>query len=364
MRKQSRLLGVGPAGVNHRAGPATFAAWLAPHLRPSGFRGQDLFDFFPQPAVCWIILHTLVPVQVGFEAGRLEREGMYLVHQIRVQQLRMALRQGQQHIRLTHHHAGREVALAAQKHLPAKPPAVKFDVDQAGTVALRGDLNMALRQISVQVEFACDRRVTPPGDDHESFIQEPLMPNAIAYRHGGMSIARSTEPLASSVSRSLRLTCDVVIDIPGRIHHCMRTLGAAERALELLCRRSLQRVAFGKPLADLGANADVIANARIMLEQARLLTLKAAWMLDEVGTKGARSEISQIKVAVPNIALEIIDQAIQMHGGAGVSSDFPLAEMFAAIRTLRIADGPDEVHRALIARLELRKYTAKGMASA
>jgi acyl-CoA dehydrogenase len=143
---------------------------------------------------------------------------------------------------------------------------------------------------------------------------------------------------------------------PGRIHHCMRTLGAAERALELLCRRSLRRVAFGKPLAELGGNVDVIANARIMLEQARLLTLKAAWMLDEVGTKGSRSEISQIKVAVPNIALEIIDQAIQMHGGAGVSSDVPLADLFATIRTLRIADGPDEVHRALIAKLELKKY--------
>src|SRR5208337_4107869 len=151
---------------------------------------------------------------------------------------------------------------------------------------------------------------------------------------------------------------------PGRIHHCMRTLGAAERALELLCRRSLQRVAFGKPLAELGGNADIIANARIQLEQARLLTLKAAWMLDEVGTKGARSEISQIKVVVPNIALEIIDQAIQMHGGAGVSSDFPLAEMFATIRTLRIADGPDEVHRALIAKLELKKYKPKCRASA
>jgi acyl-CoA dehydrogenase len=151
---------------------------------------------------------------------------------------------------------------------------------------------------------------------------------------------------------------------PGRIHHCMRTLGAAERALELLCRRSLHRVAFGKPLAELGANADIIANARIKLEQARLLTLKAAWMLDEVGTKGARSEISQIKVAVPNIALEIIDQAIQMHGGAGVSNDFPLTEMFAAIRTLRIADGPDEVHRALIAKLELKKYKPKTAASA
>jgi hypothetical protein len=151
---------------------------------------------------------------------------------------------------------------------------------------------------------------------------------------------------------------------PGRIHHCMRTLGAAERALELLCRRSLERVAFGKRLAELGGNVDVIANARIELEQARLLTLKAAWMLDEFGAKGARSEISQIKVAVPNIALKIIDQAIQMHGGAGVSNDVPLAELYAAIRTLRIADGPDEVHRALIAKLELKTYGAKTVASA
>ncbi|HXM13157.1 MAG TPA: acyl-CoA dehydrogenase family protein [Terriglobales bacterium] len=151
---------------------------------------------------------------------------------------------------------------------------------------------------------------------------------------------------------------------PGRIHHCMRTLGAAERALELLCRRSLRRVAFGKPLAELGANADVIANARIMLEQARLLTLKAAWMLDKVGAKGARSEISQIKVAVPNIALDIIDRAIQMHGAAGVSDDVPLAELYVTIRTLRIADGPDEVHRALVAKLELEKYGPKSAASA
>ena len=143
---------------------------------------------------------------------------------------------------------------------------------------------------------------------------------------------------------------------PGRIHHCMRTLGAAERALELLCRRSLKRVAFGKALAELGGNGDVIANARIMIEQARLLTLKAAWMIDQVGAKCAKSEISQIKVVVPNIAVMIIDQAIQMHGGAGVSEDFPLADLFASIRTLRIADGPDEVHRALIARLELKKY--------
>jgi len=151
---------------------------------------------------------------------------------------------------------------------------------------------------------------------------------------------------------------------PGRIHHCMRTLGAAERALDLMCRRSLQREAFGKTLAELGGNADLIADARIKLEQARLLTLKAAWMLDEVGTKGARSEISQIKVAVPNIALEIIDRAIQIHGGAGVSDDFPLAKLFGNIRTLRIADGPDEVHRALIAKLELHKYQSRSVASA
>ena len=150
---------------------------------------------------------------------------------------------------------------------------------------------------------------------------------------------------------------------PGRIHHCMRTLGAAERALELLCQRSLARVAFGKRLAELGGNVDVIANARIMIEQARLLTLKAAWMIDQAGAKGAKSEISQIKVAVPNIALSIIDQAIQMYGGAGVSNDFPLANMYSTIRTLRIADGPDEVHRALIAKVELRKYKPESCSS-
>src|SRR5579872_4886574 len=140
---------------------------------------------------------------------------------------------------------------------------------------------------------------------------------------------------------------------PGRIHHCMRTLGAAERALELLCRRALSRVAFGRPLAELGGNRDIIANARIAIEQARLLTLKAAWMMDTVGAKGAMSEISQIKVVAPRVAQSIIDQAIQIYGGAGVSGDVPLAEMFGYIRSLRLADGPDEVHRALIAKLEL-----------
>ncbi|MDP2245759.1 acyl-CoA dehydrogenase family protein [Pseudomonas sp.] len=143
---------------------------------------------------------------------------------------------------------------------------------------------------------------------------------------------------------------------PGRIHHCMRAIGAAERALELMCQRALTRVAFGKPLAALGGNRDIIANARMSIEQARLLTLKAAWMMDTVGTKGAKSEISQIKVVAPSMAQLVIDQAIQMHGGAGVSDDLPLTAMYAYARVLRLADGPDEVHRALIAKAEVGKY--------
>ena len=145
---------------------------------------------------------------------------------------------------------------------------------------------------------------------------------------------------------------------PGRIHHCMRVIGAAERALELMCARAESRVAFGKPLAALGHNADVIADARMAIEQARLLTLKAAWMMDTVGAKGAMSEISQIKVVAPNMAQKVIDAAIQVHGGAGVSDDFPLAALLGYARILRIADGPDEVHRALIAKLELRRQRA------
>lgn len=140
---------------------------------------------------------------------------------------------------------------------------------------------------------------------------------------------------------------------PGRIHHCMRSVGAAERALELMCGRSLSRTAFGKPLADLGGNRERIAEARILIEQARLLTLHAAWKIDQVGAKGAMSEISQIKVAVPNATLKVIDMAMQIHGGAGVSQDFPLAAAWAKARILRLADGPDEVHRRLIAKLEL-----------
>jgi hypothetical protein len=143
---------------------------------------------------------------------------------------------------------------------------------------------------------------------------------------------------------------------PGRIHHCMRLIGAAEMALERMCRRSLSREAFGKPLADLGGNRERIAEARTEIEQARLLTLKAAWMIDEVGAKGAMSEISQIKVVAPNVALKVLDMAMQMHGGGGLSDDYPLAAAWAGARSLRLADGPDEVHRALIAKLELARY--------
>ncbi|MEM6485754.1 MAG: acyl-CoA dehydrogenase family protein [Pseudomonadota bacterium] len=143
---------------------------------------------------------------------------------------------------------------------------------------------------------------------------------------------------------------------PGRIHHCMRALGAAERALELMCERATTRVAFGKPLAKLGGNIDVVANARMAIEQARLLTLKTAWMMDNVDPKEARVWISMIKTAVPNVTLKVIDDSIQMHGGVGVSQDTPLAHMYMGQRTLRLADGPDEVHRMVVGRNEFRKY--------
>ena len=145
---------------------------------------------------------------------------------------------------------------------------------------------------------------------------------------------------------------------PGRIHHCMRMIGQAERALELLCKRSTSRVAFGKPLAELGGNYDIIADCRTEIEMCRLLTLKAAYMMDTVGNKIAKSEIAQIKVAVPNMVVRVIDKAIQIHGGAGVSQDTPLARLFTSTRFLRIGDGPDEVHRRAIARAELSKYNS------
>jgi acyl-CoA dehydrogenase len=147
---------------------------------------------------------------------------------------------------------------------------------------------------------------------------------------------------------------------PGRIHHCMRLIGLAERSLEAMCQRTLARVAFGKPLAEQGAIRADIAESRIEIEQARLLTLKAAYLMDSVGNKKARAEIAMIKVVAPNMALRVIDRAIQVHGGAGVSGDFGLAAAWAGARTLRLADGPDEVHREAIARLELKRHGQGG----
>jgi len=142
---------------------------------------------------------------------------------------------------------------------------------------------------------------------------------------------------------------------PGRIHHCMRAVGAAERALERLCQRAVHRVAFGKPLSNLGGNRDIIANSRMAIDQARLLTMKAAWALDTMGTFGALVDISAIKVIAPNVLQSVTDAAIQIHGGEGMS-DLELTRLLAMARALRIADGPDEVHRGMVARLELKKY--------
>ncbi len=143
---------------------------------------------------------------------------------------------------------------------------------------------------------------------------------------------------------------------PGRIHHCMRAIGAAERALDMMCERALARETFGKPVAANANIQDWIAEARIELEMMRLLTMKTAWLMDTVGNKHARTEIAAIKVAAPEVALKILDRAIQVHGGGGVSQDFPLAEFWAHLRTLRLADGPDEVHKRSIARIELRRF--------
>jgi acyl-CoA dehydrogenase len=143
---------------------------------------------------------------------------------------------------------------------------------------------------------------------------------------------------------------------PGRIHHCMRLIGLAEKALELACERAVSRHAFHKPLANLGGNRERIADARIAINQARLLVLHTAWLLDTTGIAGALSEVSQIKVAVPNMAERVVDMAMQLHGGAGLTDDFPLAAAWTSARSLRLADGPDEVHRGVIARIELKKY--------
>ncbi|MEV8451798.1 acyl-CoA dehydrogenase family protein [Streptomyces sp. NPDC052095] len=143
---------------------------------------------------------------------------------------------------------------------------------------------------------------------------------------------------------------------PGRIHHCMRLIGMAERAIELMCRRAVSRTAFGKPLAQQGVVQNWIADARVTVEQLRLLVLKTAWLMDTVGNRGAHTEIQAIKIATPRAVADILDQAVQLHGAGGVGQDFPLAELWAAARTLRLADGPDEVHQRSLARREIKRY--------
>jgi acyl-CoA dehydrogenase len=151
---------------------------------------------------------------------------------------------------------------------------------------------------------------------------------------------------------------------PGRIHHCMRTIGVAERALEMMCKRSQTRVAFGKKLSEQGVTLERIAESRIMIDQVRWLVLNAAYMMDTVGNRAAKAEIAMIKVAAPNVTLKVLDWAIQLHGGGGVSEDFALAALWAGARTLRLADGPDEVHREQVAKLELSRYRPKDAGAA
>ncbi|MFG2821642.1 acyl-CoA dehydrogenase family protein [Kitasatospora sp. NPDC048365] len=177
------------------------------------------------------------------------------------------------------------------------------------------------------------------------------------YGHGEVSFTDVRLPLSAVIAGPGR-GFDIAQSRlgPGRIHHCMRLIGLAERALQLACERSLSRTAFGKPLANLGGNRERLARARIAINQARLQVLHAAWLLDTAGVFGAINELSQVKAAVPAMACDVIDMAIQLHGGAGLSDDFPLAGAMAAARALRLADGPDEVHLGVVARIELRGH--------
>lgn len=193
-------------------------------------------------------------------------------------------------------------------------------------------------------------------------VRVERMLNTMGYEdeplgHGEVSLTDVRVPLANVISGPGEAFAIAQGRLgPGRVHHCMRAIGLAEMALERAIRRGLEREAFGKKLIDLGGNRERIAEARIAIDQARLLVLNAAWKLDEGGALNALSEVSQIKVIVPRVACEVIDMAIQLHGGGGMSDDFPLAAAYVGARTLRLADGPDEVHRGMIARLEIGKY--------
>ncbi len=188
--------------------------------------------------------------------------------------------------------------------------------------------------------------------DTMGFYDEPL-------GHGEVSFTDVRVPLTNVISGPGEAFAIAQGRLgPGRVHHCMRLIGLAEMALELACRRSLERTAFGKPIANLGGNRERIAEARIAIDSVRLLVLNAAWKLDVGGPRSALSEVAQIKVAAPSMAQRVIDMAMQLHGGGGISGDFPLAGAWTTARALRLADGPDEVHRGVVARLELGKYGA------
>jgi len=197
--------------------------------------------------------------------------------------------------------------------------------------------------------------------DAEGVKLERLLPVAGMYDepfgHGEVSFTDVRVPLTNVIAgpgRAFEIAQGRLG--PGRVHHCMRLVGLAEVALEHAVRRASTRTAFGRPLAKLGGNAERIADARIAIDQARLLVLHAAWKLDTAGPRGALSEVSQIKVAVPNMAQQVIDMAMQMHGGGGFDEALPLAAAWVSARSLRMADGPDEVHRGVIAKLELGKH--------
>ncbi|MDD2808759.1 acyl-CoA dehydrogenase family protein [Rhodoferax sp.] len=204
-----------------------------------------------------------------------------------------------------------------------------------------------------------------PADAPGVTVLRPL--NVIGYDdapHGHMEISyQNVRVPASSILLGVGRGFEIAQGRlgPGRIHHCMRLIGLAERALALMCQRTSRRVAFGKPLSEQTVTQERIAQARCKIDMARLLTLKAAWMMDMAGNKFAKNEIAMIKVVAPSMACEVIDWAMQAFGGAGMCDDFPLAYAYASARTLRFADGPDEVHRNAIAKMELRKYAPKGL---